>query len=274
MKYCFITNIDRFTRAGSYQYLNLKAQLSKYGVQLMDVAGVISEEKKNTLESYGVNYKWSSYSPSHKAEILQAEEAHDEIRRNLTRMIGAEIRYTRLGYWMSVSPHGYISEKIDTDNGKRTVIKPDPERSKWFLRMFELRIQGIPDEEIVQRLNAMGYKSRRVSVRDSEKKVKVIGYKGEVPLTIKQLHRYLEDPIYCGVSSHKWLEKPLIVHGQPIITIDMFNKANRGKITIVDKDGEIKILKNKAAERYLRKQKNDPLYAYKPYVLCDACGGR
>lgn len=35
---------------------------------------------------------------SKKSEILEAERAKDEIRDILSRMIGAEIRYVRMGY--------------------------------------------------------------------------------------------------------------------------------------------------------------------------------
>ena len=43
IKYCFIKSIDRFTRGGAFWYINLKSQLTKYGVQLVDVLGVISQ---------------------------------------------------------------------------------------------------------------------------------------------------------------------------------------------------------------------------------------
>ena len=274
IKYCFITYIDRFSRAGSYVYQFLKSQLAKYGVQLIDVAGVISPEVKNTLDTFGVEYKWSKYNPSHIAEIMAAESAHDEIRTILTRLIGSEIRYIRLGYWVGYAAYGYTSEKIETEHGKRVVLKPDPIKSKWFVKMFELKIQGLIDEEIVKQVNAMGYKSRRINVRDKYDKSKIIGYKGEKILTVKQLNAYIQDPIYALVSTHKWLEKPQRIHGTSIVSIDMFNKANRGKIRIVDDNGQITILKGKTLDRYLRKSKNIPLYAYKDYVLCPLCHDR
>ncbi len=274
IKYCFITYIDRFSRAGSYVYQFLKSQLAKYGVQLIDVAGVISPEVKNTLDTYGIEYKWSKYNPSHMAEIIEAEKAYDDIRTILTRLIGSEIRYVRLGYWVGYAAYGYTSEKIETEHGKRVVLKPDPIKSKWFVKMFELKTQGLIDEEIVKQVNAMGYKSRRISVRDKDDKSKIIRYKGEKILTDKQLNAYIQDPIYALVSTHKWLKKPQRMHGTPIVSTDMFNKANRGKIRIVDDNGQITILKGKTLDRYIRKSKNIPLYAYKDYVLCPFCRGR
>ena len=267
--YCFVTYIDRFTRSGSYWYQHLKAQLAKYGVQLVDLGGVISTKSVNTLESLGKEYNWSTYSPSLTAEILEAESSRDEIRKILTRLIGSEIRYMRMGYWCARIPEGYLTESAETDNGKRCVLKPDPLTSAHFLRMFELKIQGLPDQDIVRRINSLGYKSRRLNRRDENNKV--VGYKGQVQLTVKQLNKFISNPIYALISTHKWLEKPSLMRGTPIVSIAMFNKANRGKIAIVNDDNQIQVLRGEKLERFTRKCKINPLYPYKQYVLCPQC---
>src|ERR1700733_6654571 len=59
-----IKSIDRFTRGGSYSYDHLKMQLERYGVKLIDIYGVISSQKVNTLEHLGVAFDWSVYSPT------------------------------------------------------------------------------------------------------------------------------------------------------------------------------------------------------------------
>ena len=112
IKYFIIKSIDRFTRGGSRTYEDLKEQLDACGVSLIDVYGVISSEKVNTLDHLGFAYKWSEYSPSKKTKILEAERAKDELRDIMSRMIGAEIRYTQVGYWMRRPPLGYMSEKV------------------------------------------------------------------------------------------------------------------------------------------------------------------
>ncbi|MEK7571826.1 MAG: hypothetical protein AAB553_06140 [Patescibacteria group bacterium] len=58
-----IKSIDRFTRGGSYSYDHLKMQLERYGVNLIDIYGIISSQKVNTLEHLGVSFNWSVYSP-------------------------------------------------------------------------------------------------------------------------------------------------------------------------------------------------------------------
>lgn len=75
-----IKSIDRFTRGGSEFYSELKNQLDACNVALVDVYGIIGNQKINTLEHLGVKYKWSEYSPTKKAELLEAERAKDEVR--------------------------------------------------------------------------------------------------------------------------------------------------------------------------------------------------
>lgn len=146
-----IKSIDRFTRGGSLSYDLLKNQLDACQVSLVDIYGVISATQVNTMEYLGLEYKWSIYSPSKKSEILEAERSKDELRDIMSRMIGAEVRYTRMGYWMRRPPYGYTSEKIDTQNGKRTILRPHPEESKYIIKMFELRAAGrYTDREIVE----------------------------------------------------------------------------------------------------------------------------
>jgi len=134
-----IKSIDRFTRGGATPYDQLKMQLEKYGVKLVDIYGVISQQKVNTLDHLGVKYRWSEYSPSQKMEFLEAERAKDELRDIMSRMIGAEVRYTRMGYWMRGAPFGYTSRRVETGNGKRLILDRFPEEAHFVEKMFELR---------------------------------------------------------------------------------------------------------------------------------------
>src|SRR5690606_33008481 len=73
-----IKSIDRLTRGGSYFYDNLKRQLDALDIALVDIYGVVSHQKVNTLDHLGFKYRWSEYSPSRKTELLEAERANDE----------------------------------------------------------------------------------------------------------------------------------------------------------------------------------------------------
>lgn len=182
-----IKSIDRFTRGGSTAYDLLKRQLEPYNVQLEDMYGVISNTKVNTLEHLNIEYHWSVYSPSRKSELLEAERAKDELRDIMSRMIGAEVRYTRMGYLMRRAPYGLMSKRIDTPNGKRYILEPEPKESPYILEMFELRVQGtLSDTKIVEEINRLGYRSRYMNRRAGPDKTKVSGRIGGSKLTLKR----------------------------------------------------------------------------------------
>jgi len=273
IKYFFIRSIDRGTRGGGGIYSQLKAEYAKYGVQLLDSYGIIGSTTFNTLEDYGFEYKWSKYNPTNTTELIVAESAKDEVRGILTRMIGAEIRYTKMGYPMGPTVVGYQMVKVDTEHGQRKIPQADPVESPWIIRGHELRIQNnVSDLKIVEELNAMGYKSRKIRIRDPYDRKRIIGYKGEKPLTLKQFQRLIQNPIYAGIYSHKWTgNKPVKGRFRGLVTIEMFNQANRGKIAIIEEDGKIMIVKGKLLEWQAVKNKNNPMYPYKKYVLCPIC---
>lgn len=273
IEFCLIKCIDRLTRGGAYFYIQLKGQLIKYDVKLVDVAGVISSEIINTLDHLGLEFSWSKYSPSYRDELLEAEDAKSEVRKILTRMIGAEARYVRKGYRIGPSNFGYKNTKVETEDGLRTTMVPDEKESAWIISMFNLKTQGnISDDEVVAEVNSMGFKSRLTKFRDKHTK-KVIGYSGGVTLTKKQMLIYISNPVYCGIDLHKWKkDKPLQKNFEGLVKIEVFNKANRGKNTIVDLgNGTYRLIKNKVESWQLKKDKNNPEFPYKNYVLCPIC---
>ena len=268
-----IKSIDRFTRGGSYLYDHLKIQLETNNVRLVDIYGIISTQQINTLEHLDIKYDWSVYSPTKKTEILEAERAKDEMRDIMTRMIGAEIRYVRMGYRVRRAPYGYQNVKVETPHGKRVILKPHPHESKWIIRMFELRLQGnLNDTEIVEKLNNLGFKTRVFLRRDPSDKTKVVGKGGGNPLTDKQFWRFVQNSIYAGVNVEKWTEgKPVKGKFEGLISIKIFNKANRGKIVIGEQNGEVIIHKDKPPDYLLKKQVKNPRFPYKRHVMCPNC---
>ncbi len=268
-----IKSIDRFTRGGSYLYDHLKMQLDKNHVRLIDIYGIIGYQDVNTLEHLDVSYKWSVYSPTKKAEILEAERAKDEMRDIMTRMIGAEIRYVRLGYRVRQAPFGYMNEKTETSHGKRVILKPHPDESKWIQKMFDLRVQGtLTDNEIVEEINRLGFKSRVQYVRNPNDRTKVIGNRGGKPLNVKQFWRYIYNPIYAGVNIEKWTQgQPIKGNFPGLVSIETFNLANKGKFTITE-DGEgVKFWKKQLPDWMTKKLINNPRFPYKRYIMCPHC---
>ena len=268
-----IKSIDRFTRGGSYLYDHLKMQLEKHDVRLIDIYGIIGNQDVNTLEHLGISYNWSVYSPTKKSEILEAERAKDEMRDIMTRMIGAEIRYVRMGYRVRQAPFGYVNEKVETPHGKRVILKPHPEESLWIKKMFELRSRGtLSDQEIVDQINEMGYKTRKRYVRNPNDRTKVMGERGGKPLQIKQYWRFIQNPIYAGANIEKWTQGEVVKSKfDGLISIEMYNLANRGKFTLVQNGEEIKLWKKQLPEWQTKKLINNPKFPYKRVIMCPHC---
>jgi site-specific DNA recombinase len=236
-----VKSIDRFTRGGSYSYSSLKMQLDKAGVRLMDIYGIIGTHKVNTLEHLGVSYPWSVYDPTKNSELLEAERAHDEKRDIMSRMIGAQVRYTRLGYIMRRPPMGYRTVTAETLNGKRCLLEPDPIESHWVITMFELRARGtMTDRQIVDVVNSLGFKTRLMYSRDKHDRGRITGRKGGRLLTVKLFQQYIRSPIYAGILVEKWTLGRAVKSKSPsLISIETFNKANRGKLSIIETGGEL-----------------------------------
>ena len=268
-----IKSIDRFTRGGSYFYDHMKMQLTRYGVKLIDIYGIIGNQEVNTLGHLGIEFPWSVYSPTKKSEILEAERAKDEIRDILSRMIGAEIRYVRMGYRVRPAPFGYMNEKIDTPHGRRVILKPHPIEAPLVMKMFELRAKKtMTDEMIIKEVNKMGYISRTNLLRDKKDKTIVIGQKGGIKLNVKRYVEYIRKPIYAGVNDEKWTnDQPVKTKFPGLIAIETFNRANRGKVILSEENGGITIYKNQPEAWRLKKTVKNPDFPYKRYVLCPEC---
>ncbi len=274
IKYFIIKSIDRFTRGGSGMYESLKTQLDECGVTLIDTYGIISSEKVNTLDHLGFKYNWSEYSPSKKTEILEAERAKDELRDIMSRMIGAEIRYTQLGYWMRQPPYGFVSEKVETKHGKRCILKPHPTESKYMIMMYEMRAKKVPDKAIITKLTELGCRTRVRYKRDKHDRTKIVEKSGGEPLTVKAMEKLLRNPIYTGVNTEKWTGgKPMRCAFKGLVSVELFNKANKGKHLITeDGNGEIKICVKTPKPHLIEKGRRNPDFPYRKFVLCSECG--
>lgn len=268
-----IKSIDRFTRGGSHAYDELKMQLDNCSVKLVDIYGVISSEQVNTLDHLGFEYKWSKYSPSKKSEILEAERAKDELRDIMSRMIGAEIRYTQMGYWMRRPPYGYVSEKIETKNGKRCILKPHPTESKYVRMMYELRAQRMPDELVIEKITALGCRTRTQYKRDKSDRGKIVQKTGGLPMTVKGMQKLLRNPIYAGINAEKWTAgNPVKCAFEGIVSIDEFNSGNKGKVFITETEsGGVQIHTKRPPEHLIDKGRRNPDFPFRKYILCPNC---
>lgn len=269
-----IKSIDRFTRGGSDFYNPLKRQLENCGVALIDAYGIISPEKINTLGHLGFEYPWSVHSPTQKSELLEAERAKDEVRDLMTRMVGAEIRFTQLGYWMREAPYGLDGFKVNTQHGKRIILKEHSVEGRIVTRMFELRAECIlGNEQIVEELNKMGYQSRKRVKRSKQDPTKIIGETGGNKLTVKRMLRMLDNPVYAGVLCEKWTNnKPIKAAFKGIVSVELFNKAHRGRLAIIEhEDGTVNIQKRVTRQSVMIHGIRNTEFPYRKFIACPEC---
>lgn len=250
----------------------MKKELASLGVELRDVQGIIQPEK-NLLEHTGFQYDWSVVSPSRKGEAAEAEDARGERVQFLVKSITKQIHLAQMGYTVRPAPIGLMNQRIEDEEGKRRSISvPHPIESNWISTIFDLRAQGIlPDQEICDRINAMGFRTRTRKKRERFSR-KIIGIEGGVHLTPKRMERIITNPRYCNVVQEKWTQgKAVIAQGPSVTTIDTFNDANRGKVYIRQfPDGEVSIEYNR---RIRNANINNPTFPYRFVVRCPECGG-
>ncbi len=270
--------IDRMTRAGSREYLEMKEELARLGVGLRDVGGVI-RPSVNSLAHRKVSYEWSNISPSKVTEILLAENAGSERANILSRTVDSSIERVQSGYKLRAPNDGYINKKIIDQNGKERVIQvADLERSSFFKFMFEKSAEGVyTDKEIADQINKLGYKTKIKKKWDSSSE-RVIGYTGGEPMTVKQMQALRKKPIYCGVNIENWgdTEKIRIVtktQYEGLVSIDLFNRANKGKVFIEElPDRKVKILYNLSPEKIINKRNRFRTdFIFKNVILCPQC---
>jgi site-specific DNA recombinase len=274
VSYYIFRAIDRFTRGGTLRYEQMRDELLRRGVQMVDSYGVI-QPTKNTLEELGFEYSWSKFRSSEITEVVLATTAKQEITSILTRMIGQEIRLTKEGYKIRRSTDGFLNKKIEVGTKKKVIEIPDPDRKDFFITMFEARAEGLlTDKKIVDKVNAMGYHSRVFRVWNKDHS-EIIGHTGGEPLNVKRFQEIIQRPIYCGVKMEKWTNfRPIRAQYPGLVSIETFNQANKGKIFIKEnEDKTLEVLYDYNPEKIVhRRTRHNPLFPYKNVVLCPLCG--
>lgn len=272
VRYYIFRSIDRFTRSGAIEYERMRRAIERRGVELVDSLGLI-QPSINTLEHLDIEYPWSRVRPSKTAEIIEAEKAAQEVSTILTRLIGQEISLRRRGYKIRQAVDGFVNVKIVVDGRKRVVEAPDPERAKYYVAMFELRAAGqLSDEQICERVNAMGFRSRVRSVWNGDHS-QIVGRKGGTPLTPRRLLEAIRRPIYAGIICEKWTAgQPVKAAYNGLVPIATFNAANRGKIAIVQHAAtQFELRRGLPQASVARRSKENPLFPLRLAIRCPLC---
>ena len=273
--YYLIPCIDRLSRAGTAAYEGMKKELEQLGVALVDAQGIIQEAKNmEEMDSLGFEYEWSKSSASEFTESLLSTQAKVERDTILRRTIPKQITYTQKGYQVGRPDDGYINQKVVAGTQIRFIQAPDPEREHFIKKIFELRAGGQhTDQEIMRILNdEMGFRTKSFN-RWNKEHTAIVGQGGGKKLQIKQLQRIYQRTIYAGVLCEKWTHnKPVKAQWPGLVSIELWNKANKGKIFIKEyNDGLLELLYDYKTEKpVFQRLRYNPEYPFK-CVACPQC---
>ena len=130
------------------------------------------------------------------------------------------------------------------------------------------------NQQIADELNSMGFRSRVTIVRDKYDRTKIKRQIGGRKMTAKMIDQYTSKLVYCGIIKEKWTyDKPVKAQFDGLVSVDLFNEANRGRVFVEIDSRDNIIIKRKAVPDHLKnKQVYNPDYPYKQVVACPKCG--
>ncbi|KKP60763.1 MAG: NUDIX hydrolase [Candidatus Roizmanbacteria bacterium GW2011_GWA2_34_18] len=280
-QYIIFKNIQRITRSGGFDIKLLQNKFKHAGITLLDSTGEVSNKTINIMGHHKVAYDWSIRNPGETTMLIKAEAAKEDREDLLAKLIGATIHYATLGYSVHAPNYGQIHIRQQTSHGKRNFLEPHPTESKFIEKIFVLKATtDKSDDEIVKIINADGYISRPVIKHSKTDRNLVLGEKGKNKLHIKQMYKYLRSTRFCNIleTTYGKGEKTTItkrVAGTPIISVELFNQANKGKKTIFEDktSGKIYISFGVKPPWQLFKNTFNPNFPYKQVIICPECKG-
>ena len=265
VNYFLVFDIDRFSREWYWAYTELKEKLYSRWIQLQDSKGVIWENQivmENAIVDMS-KYKWNIENKSEMAEMVYSAQAKIEWNKIIQRTIPREIQLEQEWYVVRQSHYGYINKKITTFSGRKTIQVEHPIEWQWVIEMFENRARwSLTDKEIVEELNLKWCKKRTGKELD-----------------VKYMQEIIVKPVYAGVISTKWTwNKAIRTPYEWLVSIDIWNKANRWKIKIIEIDNkEVQLQYNNWKDiqtdfPIIEKRKDyNPEYPYAKVFKCPHC---
>ena len=174
---------DRFSRTGGAAIKLADDLRQKYGVTIYAVAQPTDTRDETGAFSQDLQLLFSNY---------------DNKLRRKRAIAGMKAKFEK-GQWVTRPPQGYDTVKV---NGERKLVVN--KEGKLIRQAFLWKAKGMKNEEIIQRLKALGLQM----------------YKQQLTKTFKR-------PFYCGIINHGLLDGK-IVEGQheKLISPEIFLKVN------------------------------------------------
>lgn len=178
-----VYSVDRFSRTGGAAIKLAQDLREKYGVTVYAVT-----QPSDTTNSSGVLHQ--------NIQLLFSE--YDNQLRKEKAVAGMKHKFQQ-GIWATRVPQGYDIIKI---NGERKIVVN--EVGKKLRKAFIWKAEGMKNEEIIDRLRAMG-----------------------VPMYKQQLTKIFKRPFYCGIINHGLLDGKVVENThEKLISQEVFLKAN------------------------------------------------
>lgn len=174
---------DRFSRTGGAAIKLAEDLRQKYGVTIYAIA-----QPTDTRDESGVFSQNLQFLFSHYDNRLRRKRAIDGMRTKFEK-----------GFWVTKPPQGYDIVNI---NGERKIVVNA--EGKKLRKAFLWKAEGMKNEEIIERLKAMG-----------------------VPIYKQQLTKIFKKPFYCGIINHALLDGK-VVEGQheALVSKELFLRVN------------------------------------------------
>ena len=229
--YFVIFDIDRFSREGFSVYEKIKRDLEKSQIYLRDSKNIIKEAwyiYKNDLVDM-TKYNWNRDDSWEIAEVFVTTYAKTEWNKILQRTIPPAIQLEQQWYQVRWPKYWFKNKKIKINwNKKATIQVPEEPYYSWLIEIFESRAKWIlSDKEIVDILNSKGAHKKNWN-----------------PLDVRFILSTIQNPIYAWVLITEWTWHNPIATAYPMLPIELFNQANRGKVFITKNINGIFVEKN------------------------------
>jgi site-specific DNA recombinase len=178
-----VYKMTRFSRTGGKAISIADELREKHGVHIKAVT-----EPIDTSNANGVLF--------HDMQLLFGR--WDNEQRKQVAMAGMKAKFEK-GIWVVKPPQGY--DIVRTNGERKIILNADGKKIK---KAWDWKIQGLKNEEIVLKLQALGVKM----------------YK-------QQLHKIFVNPFYCGLVSHGMLNGK-VVEGthEKMISQEIFMRVN------------------------------------------------
>jgi DNA invertase Pin-like site-specific DNA recombinase len=206
---------DRFSRTGGGAIKLAEELREKYGVTIFAIC-----QPTDTRDESGIFNQNLQFLFSHYDNRLRRKRVIDGMKGKFEK-----------GDWVVMPPQGYDIVKINSV--RKIVINED---GKKIRKAFLWKAEGMRNDEIIQRLRAMG-----------------------LPMYKQQLTKIFKRPFYCGMLAHGLLEGKVVQgNHEPLISKEIFFKVN-----------EIHQQSPNFGVPHIKEQGELPL---KVFVKCGDCG--